>query len=123
MSQASPCSSPSPPRSQVHFDTRPGIGRGLGTRANTYSAAHNAAAMSSSTTMPVLPRNVSDVGAASGGFLSRMFGSTNKGHEKDREGAEGAETTETHGVGSAFRRLAHSKSALFRSQASQAQAA
>lgn len=52
----------------------------------------------------------------SGGFLSRMFGS-NKHQEKEKEATE-AEGLESHGSSSALRRLAHSKSTLFRGQQS-----
>ena len=70
-----------------------------------------------SATMPVMPRHASaqTVSAASGGFLSRMWAAT-KGGDRDRDehGEHGADTA--HGPASALRRLAHSKSALFRSQ-------
>ncbi|KAF9821014.1 hypothetical protein IEO21_00991 [Rhodonia placenta] len=127
LSTVSQASSPSPPESAMDFEPRPGVGRGLGaTRANTFATVpqgHAQSSLTPSATMPVMPRNASDVGPSSGGFLSRMFGTTNKGQEKekDRDGADSVETTEPHGVSSAFRRLAHSKSALFRTQA-QAQA-
>lgn len=51
----------------------------------------------------------------SGGFLSRMFGS-NKSHEKDKELADGSEVLDSHGTSNALRRLANSKSTLFRGQ-------
>lgn len=70
--------------------------------------------------MPAMARNISDMGPSTGGnFLSRMFGTSNKSSEKEKEkdGVEHGDVVEPHGVSSAFRRLAHSKSALFRTQA------
>ena len=64
--------------------------------------------MASSTTMPSVSR------AVGGSFLSRMWAAT-KG--QDRDG--GGEREEGQGPSSAFRRLAHSKSSLFRSQQQQ----
>lgn len=121
LSNISQASSPSPTGCDTASDARPGLGRGLGApRANTYPVGQQmqASSLAPSMTMPAIPRNASDVGGSSGSFLSRMFGTTNKGQEKDkdRDSGDGAEPSEAHGVSSAFRRLAHSKSALFRSQ-------
>lgn len=54
----------------------------------------------------------------SGGFLSRMFGS-NKTQEKEKDSSEVPEPLEAHGSSNALRRLAHSKSTLFRGQQAQ----
>ncbi|KAI0699828.1 hypothetical protein BC835DRAFT_1412401 [Cytidiella melzeri] len=51
----------------------------------------------------------------SGGFLSRMFGS-NKNQDKDKETAEGHDSLDSHASHNTLRRLAHSKSTLFRGQ-------
>ena len=42
---------------------------------------------------------------------------TSKDKEKEKDGADNNDAAEPHGVSSAFRRLAHSKSTLFRTQA------
>ncbi|KAI0352743.1 hypothetical protein OH77DRAFT_1408402 [Trametes cingulata] len=56
--------------------------------------------------------------AAGGGFLSRMWAAT-KGQQERDGGAERDVEGQGQGPSSAFRRLAHSKSALFRSQQAQ----
>ncbi|CCM03977.1 uncharacterized protein FIBRA_06133 [Fibroporia radiculosa] len=118
--------SPSLVEDDMHaFDVKPSLGI-CPVRANTLPLGQPMqASMTPSATMPSISRNASDMSAPSGGFLSRMFGSTSKGQEKDKAEKEGSEvmeaTVEPHGVSSAFRRLAHSKSALFRTQAQAAQ--
>lgn len=54
----------------------------------------------------------------SGGFLSRMFGS-NKAQDKEKEAPHAPDTLESHGTSNALRRLAQSKSTLFRGQQAQ----
>lgn len=122
-SRASSCaSSPSPTASNVSaVEFKMGMGRGL--RTATYANVHqNQSSLTPSTTMPVMARGVSDMGPSNGGsFLSRMFGSSNKSADKEKEKESldnhASDAVEPHGVSSAFRRLAHSKSALFRTQA------
>ncbi|KAH9843771.1 uncharacterized protein C8Q71DRAFT_12942 [Rhodofomes roseus] len=122
-SRASSCaSSPSPTAasSVPVIDFKAGMGRGL--RSTTCANVHQnqSSSLTPSTTMPAIGRNVSDMGPSTGGsFLSRMFGSSNKSSDKEKEkdGADNGDAVEPHGVSSAFRRLAHSKSALFRTQA------
>lgn len=110
----SPSSSPDEPS---HGVPAYGAGRGHPLRSKTFGygpANREIPGLPSSTTMPALPRNAS---VPSGGFLSRMWGAATKAQDKDREGADACEPpTEPHGTSSAFRRLAHSKSALLRSQ-------
>ncbi|KAH9938693.1 uncharacterized protein B0H18DRAFT_1081256 [Fomitopsis serialis] len=120
-SRTSSCaSSPSPTASGAPtIDFKMGMGRGL--RSVTYANVHQSqASLTPSATLPAMARNVSDMGPSTGGnFLSRMFGTSNKSSDKEKEkdGAEHGDAVEPHGVSSAFRRLAHSKSALFRTQA------
>ncbi|RPD62080.1 hypothetical protein L226DRAFT_523398 [Lentinus tigrinus ALCF2SS1-7] len=104
-------SSPSSP-SDVHqslLHGRCGAGRGA-PRSTLYSSGKSdgGATVVSSATMPTIART-----AASGGFLSRMWAAT-KG-----QAATEKDSMEQDGPGSAFRRLAHSKSALFRTQQQQ----
>ena len=119
-SRASSCaSSPSPTAPNVPtIEFKAGMGRGL--RTTTYANVHpSQSSLTPSTTMPAMARGASDMGPSTGGsFLSRMFGS-NKGadKEKEKDGVDNGDSVEPHGVSSAFRRLAHSKSALFRTQA------
>lgn len=111
-------SSPSPTAPNVPaVEFKMGMGRGM--RTTTYGNAHpSQSLLTPSTTMPVMARGASDMGPSAGGsFLSRMFGSSNKSADKEKESAENGDAVEPHGVSSAFRRLAHSKSALFRTQA------
>ncbi|KAI0662881.1 hypothetical protein C8Q70DRAFT_930937 [Cubamyces menziesii] len=107
--QSSPSSSPSHEATESLLPPRPGLGRGA-PRASSYTAGQypEGGAMASSTTMPSVSR------AVGGSFLSRMWAAT-KG--QDRDG--GGEREEGQGPSSAFRRLAPSKSALFRSQQTQ----
>ncbi|KAI0772542.1 hypothetical protein BD413DRAFT_612679 [Trametes elegans] len=114
---SSPCSSPSQGARETLLPTRPGLGRGTPIRASSYSAGQSAdcASIASSSTMSSVAR------VAGGNFLTRMWAAT-KG--QDREGcaerdAEGQSLAQTQGPSSAFRRLAHSKSAMFRSQQQQ----
>ena len=53
--------------------------------------------------------------ASTGGFLSRMFGSSNKIQAQAQERDNTDEPLEANGASNALRRLAHSKSTLFRS--------
>ncbi|OBZ71984.1 PHO85 cyclin-1 [Grifola frondosa] len=113
--------SPLPVRGDASQVARSGIGRGSGAKRSTSyvcgQSQSEPGAMISSATMPAIARNATSVTTSSGGFLSRMWGAATKGQDKDkdRDGADTAEPSETHGTSSAFRRLAHSKSALFRS--------
>ncbi|KAI0951898.1 hypothetical protein AcV7_007861 [Taiwanofungus camphoratus] len=117
-------SSPSPPSSESEAapNARPGLGRGGAPRANTYALSQQAHValtvdLSTSATMPAIARHASDAPVSSGSFLSRMFGAgRGQDKDKDKDSAENKDMSETHGATSAFRRLAHSKSALFRSQ-------
>ena len=114
-SSPSPTAAPNVPAIEFKL----GMGRGL--RTTTYANVHQSqSSLTPSTTMPAMARGASDMGPSTGGsFLSRMFGSSNKSADKDKEkeGVENGDAVEPHGVSSAFRRLAHSKSALFRTQA------
>lgn len=82
---------------------RPGLGRGgAAMRSNSYS--HEGSTVLPSSTSSSIART-----AASGGFLSRMFGGAIKSQDKD-------DCSDGHGASGTFRRLAHSRSTLFRSQ-------
>ncbi|KAH9853967.1 hypothetical protein C2E23DRAFT_102818 [Lenzites betulinus] len=103
MSSPTPESSPSQAVHETLLQTRPGLGRGTD-RSRSYPEGSSVAP---SATMPSISR------ATGGNFLTRMWAAT-KG--PDREGGGEVEAPATS---SAFRRLAHSKSALFRSQQAQ----
>ncbi|KAI0366190.1 hypothetical protein BV20DRAFT_662044 [Pilatotrama ljubarskyi] len=111
----SPASSPTSSPSQAAREAllRPGLGRGAA-RASSYTAGQHpeGAGMVPSSTMPSISR------AAGGGFLSRMWAATKGQQERDACDVEGQGqgTSQGQGPSSAFRRLAHSKSALFRNQ-------
>lgn len=102
-------SSPSSPAvNEPLLQGRPGVGRGNGgPRISSYGQRREGGpcAVVSSVTMPAIGR-----AAASGGFLSRMWAAT-----KGQTAAE-KDNGEQEGPSSAFRRLAHSKSAMFRAQ-------
>ncbi|CDO74176.1 hypothetical protein BN946_scf185043.g227 [Trametes cinnabarina] len=108
-SQSSPSSSPSHGVTDSLLPPRPGLGRGTA-RPSSYAAGQHTEGGSivPSVSVPSISR------ATGGSFLSRMWAAT-KG--QDRDGNADADG-QSHGQGpsSAFRRLAHSKSALFRSQ-------
>ncbi|KAI1785339.1 hypothetical protein LXA43DRAFT_145540 [Ganoderma leucocontextum] len=112
---SSPSTSPSQSvrRSLLH-----GRGRGAPARSMPYSSGHEeesgSGSVVSSATMPSIART-----ATSGSFLSRMWAAT-KGQVAEKDSGTPTEQ-EGHGPSSAFRRLAHSKSAaaLFRSQQQQ----
>lgn len=59
---------------------------------------------------------------STGGFLSRMFGSSNKiqTQAQDKDSVDAGDVPEAHGTSNALRRLAHSKSTLFRGAQPQA---
>ncbi|KAI8984957.1 hypothetical protein BD414DRAFT_417769 [Trametes punicea] len=109
--QSSPSSSPSQGANEALLPPRLGLGRGAA-RASSYTAGQHpeGGSVVPSATMPSISR------AAGGGFLSRMWAAT-KGQERD--GCAEREEGQGQGPSSAFRRLAHSKSALFRSQQTQ----
>ena len=105
-------SSPSSP-SDVHqslLHGRCGAGRGAPRSTSSYSSGkpEGGATVVSSATMPAIART-----GASGGFLSRMWAATKGQNATEKDGME------QDGPSSAFRRLAHSKSALFRTQQQQ----
>ncbi|KAI0829292.1 hypothetical protein BC628DRAFT_1315401 [Trametes gibbosa] len=104
-SSSTPDSSPSQGVHEALLQSRPGLGRGT-VRSSSYPEGSSVAP---SATMPSISR------ATGGNFLSRMWAAT-KGQDK-----EGGSEREMEGpaTSSAFRRLAHSKSALFRSQQTQ----
>ncbi|KAI0676722.1 hypothetical protein C8Q78DRAFT_1073513 [Trametes maxima] len=107
---SSPNSSPSQGAREALLAPRPGLGRGT-IRASSYTVGQHAdgGSVAPSATMPSISR------ATGGGFLSRMWAAT-KGADRDTCAERDAEG---QGPTSAFRRLAHSKSALFRSQQTQ----
>ncbi|KAJ3524530.1 hypothetical protein NM688_g8543 [Phlebia brevispora] len=89
--------SPSASSRKIIFDVdaKPGIGRGtMSKRASTQTSGQNNP-------------------ASAGGFLSRMFGSSNKLQVQAQE-RDADEAAEASGATNALRRLAHSKSTLFR---------
>ncbi|OCH84582.1 hypothetical protein OBBRIDRAFT_390539 [Obba rivulosa] len=95
---------------------RPGLTRGMRAERAVSCCApghSDVGSIVASATMPALPRHATTIGH-SGGFLSRMWGAATKGHDKDKDATHGGEPGETSGPGSTLRRLAHSKSAMFR---------
>ncbi|PIL36640.1 hypothetical protein GSI_00329 [Ganoderma sinense ZZ0214-1] len=93
-----------------------GRGRGIPVRATPYSSEESGpGSVVSSATMPSIART-----ATSGGFLSRMWAAT-KGQAAEKDNSAPGEQDGHGGPSSAFRRLAHSRSAaaLFRSQQQQ----
>lgn len=104
---SSPGSSPSQGVHEALLPARPGLGRGT-VRASSYTPGQypEGGSVAPSSTMPSISR------ASGGGFLSRMWAAT-KGQDRDGNAEREADGS------SAFRRLAHSKSALFRSQQTQ----
>lgn len=94
--------SPSTSIKRVGFevDAKPGMGRGSSKRSTLQASGQ----------------------AQSGGFLSRMFGSSNKlqvSQDKDLSIVDLSDSVDVQGTSSTLRRLAHSKSTLFRGQPSQ----
>ena len=116
---SSESSSPSTSPSQsVRQPLLHGRGRGVPVRSTTYSSEESGSgSVVSSATMPSIART-----ATSSSFLSRMWAAT-KGQVSERDNATPGEQEGHSGPSSAFRRLAHSKSAaaLFRSQQQQQQ--
>ena len=84
-------------------------------RSGSYLHPQGQAISASGSTL-TLPRNTSNPPSSSIGFLSRMWGSAVKGQPQERREAHlDAEHLDVRGT-NAFRRLTHSRSALFRSQ-------
>ncbi|KAM5532653.1 hypothetical protein V8D89_013697 [Ganoderma adspersum] len=114
---SSESSSPSTSPSQsVRQPLLHGRGRGVPVRPTPYSSEESGSgSVVSSATMPSIART-----ATSSSFLSRMWAAT-KGQVAERDSATPGEQEGHGGPSSAFRRLAHSKSAaaLFRSQQQQ----
>ncbi|KAL7282004.1 hypothetical protein ACG7TL_003471 [Trametes sanguinea] len=105
--ESSPSSSPSHGVTETLLPPRVGLGRGAA-RASSYTAGVEGASVAPSASVPSISR------ASGGSFLSRMWAAT-KG--QDRDGCpDGDVQGQSQGPSSAFRRLAHSKSALFRNQ-------
>ncbi|KAL1939687.1 hypothetical protein VTO73DRAFT_9720 [Trametes versicolor] len=108
----SPMSSPScSPSQAVHETLLPARPGGLGRGNPRASSFPEGPSVAPSSTMPSISR------AAGGSFLSRMWAAT-KGQDRDG-GVDREMDGPSQGQNSAFRRLAHSKSALFRSQQAQ----
>nr|VWO99352.1 MAP kinase kinase kinase (EC [Ganoderma boninense] len=117
-SSSSESSSPSTsPQQSVHQPLLYGRGRGIPIRATPYSSESGPGSVVSSATMPSIART-----ATSGSFLSRMWAAT-KGQVAEKDNTASGEQDGHGGPSSAFRRLAHSRSAaaLFRSQQQQQQ--
>lgn len=87
--------SPSVSSKRVAYDAeaKAGFGRGTISKRASMQASHS---------------------VSTGGFLSRMFGSSNKIQAQAQDKDNMDESTEVNGASSALRRLAHSKSTLFR---------
>ena len=106
-SDSSSPSSPSQGVNEVLLRERRGVGRGAARLTHARDGSHSLVVPSA--TMPVIAKST-----GTGGFLSRMWAAT-KGQASDKDAAD------QDGPSNAFRRLAHSKSALFRSQQQQQQ--
>lgn len=124
-SESKECLASSPLATKTSSIARLGVGRGSGRRS--ISQGPGSAQCDSDSGSATTSRHPT-VGASTAGFLSRMFAAATKHHDKDKdhEAVAAHDTSvdgpETNAAGSALRRLANSKSTMFRANANQVEA-